>query len=166
MTEFKIRDARSEDRPGIAELNTKAFGRPDEAKIVEQLRADGEVMMELVAEVDGQIIGHALFYQLRVFGKLAALGLGPMCVDPWIQREGVGKGMLNHSLTFLQQQGVSLIFVLGHPEYYSRFGFNTAATADFESPFKGNPAFMAVRMRFGPPMSGRLLFPDAFGIAS
>jgi putative acetyltransferase len=166
MTEFTVRDARPEDYPAIAALNTKAFDRPDEAAIAQRLRAEGDVMMEIVAEADGQIIGHALFYQLRVYGKLAAIGLGPMCVDPWIQREGIGKGMLNHSLAYLQQQGVSIVFVLGHPDYYSKFGFNVAATADFQSPFKDNPAFMAVRMRYGPPMSGRLLFPDAFGIES
>jgi putative acetyltransferase len=166
MTEFTVRDARPQDHAAIAELNTKAFGRPDEARIVERLRAEGDVMMELVAEVEGQVIGHVVFYQLRVFGKLAAMGLGPMCVDPWIQREGIGKGMLSHGLAFLRDSGVSLIFVLGHPEYYPKFGFNTAATADFQGPFSGNPAFMALRMRYGPPMSGRLLFPDAFGVAS
>jgi putative acetyltransferase len=166
MTEFTIRDARPQDHAAIAELNTRAFGRQDEARIVERLRADGDVMMELVAEAEGQIIGHVVFYQLRVFGKLAAMGLGPMCVDPWIQREGIGRGLLTNALAYLRQQGVALIFVLGHPDYYSKFGFNVAATADFDGPFKANPAFMALRMRYGPPMSGRLLFPDAFGVAS
>jgi putative acetyltransferase len=166
MTKFTVRDARTEDHAAIAELNTKAFGQPDEARIVERMRTDGDVMMELVAEIEGQIIGHVAFHQVRVFGKLAALGVGPMCVDPWIQREGIGKGMLSHGLGYLQEKGVSLVFVLGHPEYYAKFGFTAAATADFDGPFKGNPAFMAVRMRYGPPMSGRLIYPDAFGIAS
>jgi len=166
MTNFTVRDAQIQDYAAIAELNTKAFGQPDEAKIVERMRVDGDVMMELVSEIEGQIIGHVVFHQVRVFGKLAALGVGPMCVDPWIQREGIGKGMLSQGLGYLQQKGVALVFVLGHPDYYAKFGFNAAATADFDGPFKGNPAFMALRLRYGPPMSGRLIYPDAFGIAS
>jgi len=79
---------------------------------------------------------------------------------------GIGKGMLSQGLGYLQQKGVALVFVLGHPDYYAKFGFNAAATADFDGPFKGNPAFMALRLRYGPPMSGRLIYPDAFGIAS
>jgi putative acetyltransferase len=165
MTGFTIRDAQAHDHAAIAELNTRAFGQPDEAAIIARLRADGDVMMELVAVVEGQVIGHVVFHQVRVFGKLAAIGVGPMCVDPWIQREGVGKELLGNGLAFLQEKGVSLIFVLGHQDYYARFGFSSAATADFEGPFKGNPAFMALRLRYGPPMSGRLLYPDAFGVA-
>lgn len=166
MTEFTVRDARAEDRPAIAELNAKAFDRPDEGKIVEKLRADKDMMLELVAEVDGQIVGHLAFYQMRVFGKLGAMGMGPICVDPWIRREGIGKGMMLQGLGFLQQQGVTLVFVRGLPDFLAKYGFKPEIAADFDSPFKGQPDFMAVRLRYGPPMSGRLLFPDAFGIES
>jgi putative acetyltransferase len=159
---FTIRDARPEEAQAIAELNTRAFGRPDEAVIVARLEKDGDVAMQIVAEMDGQIVGHALFYSVRVFGKLGGIGLGPMCVEPWIQREGIGKALLNYGLTHLQKEGVSIVFVVGHPEYYPKSGFSQEAAKDFESPYKG-PHFMAVRLRYGPPMSGRLIFPDAFG---
>jgi putative acetyltransferase len=160
---YTVRDATSADHASIGELNTRAFGRPDEARIVVELRAEGAVMMELVAEMDGQVVGHCMFYAVRVFGKLGCIGLGPMCVEPWIQKEGVGKALIHYGLTYLQKEGVSIVFVLGHPDYYTKFGFTTEATADFQAPYSG-PAFMAVRLRYGPPMSGRLLFPEAFGV--
>ena len=63
----------------------------------------------------------------------------------------------------MKNAGAPLVFVLGHETYYPRFGFNVEATADFDTPIKGK-SFMALRMRYGPPLSGRLIFPDAFGI--
>jgi putative acetyltransferase len=158
-----MRDARPDEHALIADLNTRAFGRPDEARIIEQLRKDEEVAMEIVAEQEGNVIGHALFYFMRVFGKLGAIGLGPMSVDPWIQREGIGKSLIHYGLKSLQDNGVAVVFVVGHPEYYPKTGFSQEVAKDFESPFKG-PEMMAIRLRYGPPMSGRLIFPSAFGV--
>ena len=158
-----IRVALETDREAIADLNTRAFGRPDEARIIAKLEKDQEVLLQLVAEMDGQVVGHILFYPIGVFNKLGAVGLGPMCVDPWIRKEGVGSRLVMSGVQAMKNAGAPLVFVLGHETYYPRFGFNVEATADFETPVKG-PNFMALRMRFGPPMSGRLIFPDAFGI--
>lgn len=158
---FSVRDATPEEKPAILDLNTRAFGRPDEARIIEQLDKEGDSLLHSVAEMEGQIIGHAMYYSVRVLGKLGAVGLGPMCVDPWFQKEGVGKGLIDWGLTALQKAGVSVVFVLGHPDYYTKFGFSTDAAAPFQAPWQG-PHFMAIRLRYGPPLSGKLLFPTAF----
>jgi len=163
MDNLKLRAATEADRPAIADLNTRAFGQPDEARIVAQLERDGDVLLQLVAEIDGRIVGHILFYTLGVRGKLGAAGLGPMSVDPALQRSGVGSQLVRAGLNMLQQSGAPIVFVLGHEKFYPRFGFSVDAADEFETPLKG-PHFMAVRMRYGPPMSGELIFPEAFGI--
>jgi putative acetyltransferase len=160
-----VRVATRDDIPAIKDLTSRAFGRPDEAAIIDALMKDEEVLIQFVAEVDNAIVGHVLFYPVGVFGRLGASGLGPMSVDPWVQREKIGTIMATHALQEIKKAGVPLVFVLGHPEYYPRFGFAQETTEPFESPLKEKgAAFMALRLRYGPPMSGRLIFPKAFGI--
>ena len=91
------------------------------------------------------------------------MGLGPMCVDPWAHRMGIGSGLAHYGLRMLQDGGVSLVFVRGHPLYFPRFGFSQELAASFEAPWRGRE-FMAVRLRHGPPSSGRLQLPAAFGV--
>ena len=157
-----IRVALQSDKAAIAELNTRAFGREDEARIIRQLEADGDVIIQLVAEMEGRIVGHILFYSLGVRGRLGCAGLGPMSVDPWVQKEGVGKQLVTQGLAMLREAGCAIIFVLGHDWFYPKFGFTVEATEPFQSRYKG-PHLFAVRLRGGPPMSGELIFPAAFG---
>jgi putative acetyltransferase len=158
-----IRQATELDREAIADLNLRAFGRPDEAALITELSKAGDVLLQLVAEMDGQVAGHILFYPLGVYNKLGAVGLGPMCVDPWVRKEGIGGALVRNGLMAMKNSGAPIVFVLGHADYYPRFGFSTEAASEFATPVKG-PNLMAIRLRFGPPMSGRLIFPDAFGI--
>lgn len=163
MAERTIRIMTEADGPAVQDLNTRAFGQPDEAKIVKQLETEGDVLLQLVAEMDEQIVGHILFYPIGVFNKLGAVGLGPMSVDPWVQGEGIGSQLVMSGLQTMKDSGVPIVFVLGHENFYPKFGFSVEAASAFETPLKG-PHFMALRMRYGPPMSGRLIFPDAFGV--
>ncbi len=163
MSESTIRIMVQADKPAVQDLTTRAFGQPDEAEIITKLENAGQVLLQLVAEMDGQIVGHILFYPIGVFGKLSTAGLGPMSVDPWVQKEGIGKSLVNTGLRLMMESGASIVFVLGHEWFYPKLGFTVEATADFSTPLKG-PHFMANRLRFGPPMSGRLIFPDAFGV--
>lgn len=162
MEGVTVRIQTQADKPAVADLNTRAFGRPDEAQIIERLEREGDVLLQAVAEFDSRLVGHILFYPVGVRGKLGAVGLGPMCVDPWLQRERVGTQLVTAGVQMMKEAGISLIFVLGHDYFYPKFGFNVDATAPFNTPFKG-PHFMALRLRFGPPMSGDLIFPEAFG---
>ncbi len=162
MDGVKLRLATEADRPAIAELNTRAFGRPDEARIVADLEKAGDVLLQVVAEEDRRIVGHILFYPMGVRGKLGGAGLGPMSVDPAVQRSGIGSQLIKTGLGIMRESGVPIVFVLGHDTYYPKFGFSVEAAEAFECRYKG-PHFMALRMRFGPPMSGELIFPAAFG---
>ena len=155
---------RPADRQAVLDLNTRAFKQKDEAKVVEQLEKDGDIWLEVVAESEGKIVGHILFFPIGVLGKLGAMGLGPMSVDPKFQRQGVGSQLIQFGLDEAKQAGVPIMFVLGHEKYYPKFGFSGEATKDFESTYKG-PHFMAIRFRYGPPMSGKLLYPAAFETA-
>jgi putative acetyltransferase len=163
MTDITFRTAETTDRDAILDLNIGAFGRRDEAEIVSRLEADGDALLQLVAVMETDIVGHILFYAIRIDGRIGAVGLGPMSVNPWAQRAGIGSGLVHYGLRHLQDGGVSLVFVLGHESYYPRFGFSEVAAAPFVAPWKG-PQFMAVRLRHGPPTSGRLQFPTAFGV--
>lgn len=158
-----VRIALKTDLPAIQELTTRAFGQEDEARIIRELETAGDVLLQLVAVMDERIVGHVLFYSLGVRGKLGAAGLGPMSVEPWVKREGVGTMLVNAGLTMMREAGVPIVFVLGHDWFYPRFGFNIEATEPFQTPLKG-AHFFGVRLRFGPPMSGELIFPDAFGV--
>jgi putative acetyltransferase len=157
-----IRQATPDDRMAILDLTARAFGQLEEVEVIEQLERDNDILFELVADIDGKTVGHILFYPIGVFGKLGAVGLGPMCVDPWMKREKIGTALVNGGLQVVKDSGAPLVFVLGHDWFYPRFGFTVKATEEFESPYKG-PHFFALRFRFGPPMSGKLIFPDAFG---
>lgn len=163
MSDRTIRIMTQADKPAVLDLTTRAFAQSDEAEIITRLENDRAVLLQLVAEMDGQIVGHILFYTLGVFGKLGAAGLGPMSVDPWVQKEGIGKALVTEGLNMMRDNGVPIVFVLGHDWFYPKLGFSVEAAADFQTPLKG-PHFMAIRLRFGPPMSGRLIFPDAFGV--
>lgn len=163
MDKYSVRMATQADKQAIADLTTRAFNRPDEAAVIDRLEKDGDVILQIVAVMEEQIMGHLLVYPVGVRGKLGGVGIGPMSVEPWVQREGVGKALVNSGLISLRDNGVSMVFVLGHPEYYPKFGFSQEAAANFEAPWKG-PQFMALRLRYGPPMSGTLLFPAAFGV--
>lgn len=163
MSDRTFRVMTDADRPAVQDLTTRAFGQPDEARIIEQLEKDGDVVLQLVAESDGQIVGHILFYRVGVHGRLGAVGLGPMSVDPWVQKEDIGKGLVLHGLKMLNDVNVPIVFVLGHDWFYPKFGFSVEQAAEFKTPLSG-PHFMALRMRHGPPMSGRLIFPEAFGV--
>lgn len=163
MSDRIVRVMTPADKPAVQDLTTRAFGQPDEADLIRKLEAAENVILQLVAEMDGQIVGHILFYPLGVFGKLGAAGLGPMSVDPWVQKEGIGKALVTEGVAMMKKMGAPIIFVLGHDWFYPKLGFSVEATADFSTPLKGDH-FFALRLRPGPPMSGRLVFPESFGV--
>ena len=111
----------------MREVNEKAFGGGEEAAIVEKLHAAGGVTLALVAEVDGRIVGHILFSPVRIDDEEAAVGLAPMAVLPVHQRQGVGSMLVRDGLERLRAAGHGAVVVVGHPEYYPRFGFEPAS---------------------------------------
>jgi putative acetyltransferase len=115
------------DIPAINRINTLAFNRKNEAQLVDTLRRENAVILSLVAVSEGQIVGHILFSPVLVThddSQWQAAGLGPMAVLPEFQNQGIGSALIRSGLDELKQHGHDVVIVLGHPEYYPRFGFS------------------------------------------
>ena len=137
----------------IRRVNEQAFGRAAEAALVDGLRAHGRVSLSLVAERDGEVIGHILFSPVRIDSGLestAGLGLAPMAVLPAHQRAGIGSLLVRAGLAECRRAGHGCVVVLGHPEYYPRFGFVPASRHGlaWEHPAP-DEAFMVLPLREG-----------------
>lgn len=159
-----IRPEDPADRAAIRAVNESAFGQRDEADLVEALRAEGIVLLSLVGEIEGAVVGHVLYSRMHV-GAVPAVALAPVAVLPAQQRRGIGGALIRRGLDLLRDSGERIVFVLGHPEYYPRFGFSTALAAPVESPFP-REYFMALELTPGAlaNVSGRVHYPPAFGI--
>ena len=121
-----IRLERPGDATAVRSVNEQAFGQPDEADLVDALRASGATFLSLVAESDGETIGHILFSPVTLQGEggaFNAVGLGPLAVLPEHQGCGIGSQLVEAGLEACRQAGNHVVFVLGHREYYPRFGF-------------------------------------------
>jgi putative acetyltransferase len=135
-----IRDETPADRPHVDLLLDRAFGGTYESRLVARLRAAALVAVALVAEEEERIVGHIVMSRLpaQVDGHcLRALALAPMAVRPDRQRRGVGARLIAAALERARASGVEAIFVLGHPDYYSRFGFSADLAAKFTVPYAG-----------------------------
>lgn len=158
-----IRYARAADQPAIADVVTQAFGGPDEADLVTRLRADGDVLFELVSEDDGKVGGHILFSRLWADRAEMYAALAPLAVRPDLQRSGLGSALIQTGLQYLKEFGAHGVLVLGHPAYYPKFGFSAEAARQVSAPYAGSPAFMALALEagaFDAPLS--VAYPDAF----
>lgn len=125
-----IREERAEDVQTIREINERAFGQTAEADIVDALREAPGERVSMVAESDGRVIGYILFSPAVIESKdgpVRGMGLAPMAVLPEHQRRGIGSEMVNRGLNYLRERFCPFVVVLGHPEYYPRFGFECAS---------------------------------------
>ena len=133
------------DDDAIAAVHRAAFPGNDEARLVAALVSDGDMRVSLVAEAAGGIIGHVMFSAMAVLADgvpVAAAGLAPVAVVPNRQRDGIGSALIRAGLEALAAQAVSIVFVLGDPRYYRRFGFDAGIAAGFANPYAG-PYLMA-----------------------
>lgn len=158
-----IREATADDHDGIAALINAAFGQPDEARLVERLRQDCDMVLELVATNEGELVGHVAFSRLRVAGddgSFDAVALAPMAVLPDRQGSGVGKSLIENAHHLLEESGEALSVVLGDPVYYAHFGYTHDRASSFESDYQGE-ALQALAWGAAP-QTGRLTYPEAF----
>lgn len=162
-----IRDAAPSDLPAIRAIIRHAFGRDDESNLVEQLRADGDVLFELVEASDIAMQGHILYSRLKIARETEALeaaALAPVSVLPAFQRRGIGKALITVGNARCTVLGLSAILVLGHPAYYPQFGFSADVAESLQAPFSG-PAFMALELRPDAlKAGGRVRYAKAFGV--
>lgn len=162
MNRTWIRRLKPEDLDTVAALNTLAFGGPEEAVIVRHLHANHDSLLSLVAHRHDEMVGHIEFFRILIGGKPSAVGLGPMSVLPGLQGQGIGSSLVRMGLLVLAGRGERLVFVLGHPEFYTKLGFSADLAKPFAAPWSG-PAFMAQAVNPGAPESGELTYPAAFG---
>jgi predicted N-acetyltransferase YhbS len=140
---LKIRRSTESDLTAIDDIHTSAFGQGQGQEIVELVNGllDDETakpLLSLVAETDGKLVGHILFTVARLQPEdqeVSVRILAPLAVSSDFQGEGVGGVLIREGLKQLAESGVDLVFVLGHPGYYPKFGFQTAGLLGFESPF-------------------------------
>jgi putative acetyltransferase len=162
-----IRDATPSDYPAIRAIVRHAFDGVNEANLVERVRADGDVLLELVAGEDAGLQGHILYSPLAIerdSESLAAAALAPVSVLPAFQRNGLGKALISAGNRRCAALGLSAIIVLGHPSYYPKFGFSARAAEALQAPFSG-PAFMALELKPGALSGGgRVRYARAFGV--
>jgi len=152
------------DHAAIRAVHEAAFPTPQEADLVDALRVDDDLVLSLVAIEDDAIVGHVAFSRMNVegdAGDFPALALAPVGVIPEFQREGVGSALIENGLQLLANKGEKLVFVLGEPEFYGRFGFSADQASGFISPFPGR-YFQLRRLAADAPASGSVHYPYAF----
>lgn len=168
-----IREEQARDREQVRRVNEAAFGRRDEADLIEALREEGDVLLSLVAEREGEgeihrVIGHILFSRMTVEtarGPLAAVALAPMAVLPESQGRQVGSRLVWRGLDKLRERGERIVIVLGHEHYYPRFGFSAEKAGRLRSPFPPE-AYMALELAEGAlaGVEGAVRYAGAFGL--
>ncbi len=126
-----IRPETAADRAAIHRVNERAFGRTNEAALVDALRQNAQPHISLVAAAAEHVIGHIFFSPVSIAavdGEFIALGLGPMAVLPEYQRQGIGSRLVRCGLEACIRLGHGVVVVLGHPHFYPRFGFAPAVS--------------------------------------
>ena len=155
-----IREALDSDLDCILSVERAAFGSDDEANLVTALIGDASArpFVSLLAFQGERAVGHILFTKARLepTAPLSVSILAPLAVVPDSQKQGIGGKLIEHGLKRLTDLGVDLVFVLGYPEYYQRYGFQPAGNLGFDAtypiPEKNADAWMLLALR-----------PDALG---
>lgn len=159
---ISIRPERSGDIAIIHQIVAQAFGGAAEADLVDVLRRNGKATLSLVAEDNGRVVGHILFSPVVIDAgekQLQGLGLAPLAVSPERQNEGIGSLLTEHGLKRCREMQTTFVVVLGHPDYYPRFGFVPASRFGVSSEYNvRDEAFMILEMREG-------ALADAAGVA-
>jgi len=153
------------DEVAIRFVHEAAFGRPDEARVADEVRATAGFVPELslVAEEDGRVVGHVVLSRTTVGGHEVLL-LGPIGVLPERQRHGIGSALVLEGLRRAEAAGVPLVLLEGDPGYYSRFGFRLVSELGIEAP-PGAPAqYVQARplAAYTPGIRGQAEYPPAF----
>jgi putative acetyltransferase len=147
-----IRPERKEDFGAIHEVNRLAFGQEDESLLVQRIRNSSHFIPELslVASKEGQIVGHILFSLIDIedqYGNRPVLSLAPMAILPEFQNQGIGSKLAREGLKRCRQLGYTIVIVIGHPNYYPRFGFIPARQKGLDTTFPvPDEAFMVLEL--------------------
>lgn len=139
-----IREEQKQDIDAIFNIHKKELGE-SEAQLVRNLRKNQNKTFSLVAEINNEIVGHIMFSTV-ILNNITGMGLAPMAVSKKYQKQGFGKQLIQRSLDELKQKNCPFVIVLGHTDYYTKFGFKPASTFGIKPQWEGLPdeAFMAI----------------------
>lgn len=154
-----LREEQPADREMIRAVHLAGFPSADEAGLVNALHRDGDVVISLVAVENEEVIGHVLFSRMREPAR--ALGLAPVAVLPAFRRQGIAASLIEAGLAQAFEQRWELVFVLGDPAYYRRFGFDVGLARNFTSPYAGE-YFMARLLAGAVARGGKAEYAAAF----
>ena len=169
---MQIREAVETDLNDVLSIERLAFGYEKEAELVRELLHDpsAKPLLSLLALKKGRAVGHILFTSAHLSDSKDAASiviLAPLAIVPDSQKQGIGGKLIEHGLALLSKSGVDLVFVLGHPEYYPRYGFTPAGQIGFEAaypiPDEHACAWMVQALRSGVmgTVSGKVICADA-----
>ena len=165
-----VRPEREDDHGAVETVLLDAFESPLEAHLVQALREAGALTLSLVAEIDGQVVGHVAFSPVSIAregGTYDAVGLAPVAVLETHQRKGIGAALIEAGLESLRRDGHALVVLLGHPSYYPRFGFSRADGFGLRWEHDAPPeAFMALELVPGAAQPGVVRYHPAFAAVS
>ena len=168
MTVPAIRAERPEDHAAIRRVHELAFGQADEADLVEALRAAGDHLPRLclVAVGGDDVVGHISFSEARLDTGVPVLALAPMGVLPDRQRQGVGSVLMREALRRAAATDFPLVVVVGHADYYPRFGFERGENHGVVCPFPVPAEAWMVHLlpAYRPQARGTVEYPEAFGL--
>ena len=145
-----VRTEKERDRDSVRSANISAFETSSEADLVEALRQLARPVVSLVAEESGEVVAHIMFSPASLSGHptVKVMGLAPMAVLPVHQRKGIGSALVRAGLDQCRKLGFDAVVVLGHPEYYPRFGFSSSCKFGIDSEYDvPEEVFMALELQ-------------------
>jgi putative acetyltransferase len=150
LMNITLRAERPDDIAAIAQLNDRAFGGAFESRLVETIRSGGNFIpaLSIVAVEGNTIVGHILFSRIFIRsgkGTVETLALAPMAVLPEYQKQGIGSRLVRYGIERARELGYNSVVVLGHKEYYPKFGFRRASVWGITSPFPVDDEYVMAR---------------------
>ena len=160
------------DIQGIQQVHDLAFRQTDEGELAGKLRRNQlfNSKLSIVADWQNEIVGHILFFPIKIDNgkrQYSSLALAPMSVLPELQGMGIGTGLVKAGIETALKLGHQSVIVLGHPKYYSRFGFKRASDFEIQCSFEvPDEAFMALELveEALQEVSGTVQYPKEFGV--
>ncbi|MEC9369270.1 MAG: N-acetyltransferase [Pseudomonadota bacterium] len=161
---IQIRAEAQGDRKAVDAMLRAAFGGDGESRLVERLRKGDDLIVSLVADSAGDVVGHIALSRALVSGDsdLEIAWLAPLAVRPDRQGEGIGSSLVYAGMDVCLGLGLTHAVVVGDPDYYGRFGFSAEEARGLASRFQGSALQLIDMTHAAPPLSGRLSEPDAF----
>ena len=143
----QIRSEGAGDAPAIRALHQASFPTPGEAALVDALRSAGRLLVSLIAEEAGVVVGHVAFSPVRGAGARDGAALAPVAVLPAFRRRGIAERLIREGLAACRRSGRGFVVVLGDPPYYGRFGFLPAARWGLRSEYGDSDPFQTLELR-------------------